>query len=197
MSVNLAQFPCCGGSVHTACAIQSMMAAGPADAACPLCNEVLWAQQPTAPAVYYYESPSDNNASDIAADAAIATRMADPTFRAGVKAVRSKIREAQKATGAMNRLLAARAQQFRETVAPHVAAIRDAKREAQAEIRCLPEVRAATRARAAALRAKTLFTKREHVGYWQSRRLFRSMPFGRRRSRYYNDPGRRRFWIGI
>lgn len=195
MNVNLAQFPCCGGSVHTACAIQAMMATGPGHAACPICHEVLWAQ-PVAPAVYYYESPSDN-ASEIAAEVAVATRMTDPAFRAGVKAVRSKIREAQKATGAMNRLLAARAQQFRETVAPHVAAIRDAKREAQAEIRHLPEVRAATRARAAALRAKTLFTKREHIGYWQARQIFRSMPYGRRRSRYYSDPGRRRFWIGI
>ena len=192
MNVSLAQFPCCGGSVHTACAIQSMMVAGPAHAACPLCHEVLWAQ-PAAPAVYYYESTTDN-ASEAAA---IATRMTDPTFRAGVKAVRSKIREAQKATGAMNRLLAEKAQQFREAVAPHVAAIRDVKREAQAEIRHMPEVRAATRARTAALRAKTLFAKREHLGYWQTRELFRGMPYGRRRSRYCNDPGRRRFWIGV
>lgn len=196
MSVNLAQFPCCGGSVHTACAIQAMMAAGMGYSTCPLCHEVLWAQQPTEPAVYYYGSPSDN-ASEAAAEVTIATRMADPAFRAGVKAVRSKIREAQKATGAMNRLLAEKAQQFRAGVAPHVAAIRDAKREAQTEIRHMPEVRAATRARAAALRAKTMFLKREHVSYWQGRQLFRTMPYGRRRSRYYNDPGRRRFWIGI
>jgi hypothetical protein len=195
MSVNLAQFPCCGGSVHTACAIQSMMATGPGHAACPICHEVLWAQ-PVAPAVYHYETQNDL-ASDAGAEATVAARMADPTFRAGVKAVRSKIREAQKATGAMNRLLAARAQQFREAVAPHVAAIRDAKREAQAEIRHMPEVRAATRARAAALRAKTVFAKREHLGYWQVRELFRAMPYGRRRSWYCADPGRRRFWIGI
>ena len=172
-----------------------MMVAGLAHAACPLCHEVMWAQ-PAAPAVYYYESTTDN-ASQVAAQESIATRMTDPTFRAGVKAVRSKIREAQKATGAMNRLLAARAQQFREAVAPHVAAIRDAKREAQTEIRHLPEVRVATRARAAALRAKTLFAKREHLSYWQARELFRSMPFGRRRSRYRHDPGGSRFWIGI
>lgn len=71
-------------------------------------------------------------------------RLADPAFRAGVRAVRSKTRLAQRAVGAMNRRIAERSQQFRETVAPHVAAIRDAQREARAEIRLFPEVREAS-----------------------------------------------------
>ena len=202
MHVNLAQFPCCGGSVHTGCAIQYMMLTGPVMGyvMCPICHDVLQEgvspPEVHVPPAYHYDSPSEN-ASVVQAEVTTAARMADPEFRAGVRAVRSKIREAQKANGAMRRRMAERSVAFREAVAPHVAAIRDAKREAQAEIRHYPEVREASRARAAALRAKTVFAKREHLGYWQARELFRGMPYGRRRSRYYNDPDRRRFWIGI
>lgn len=198
LQYNLAQMPCCSGHVHTDCMIQHMMATVPtiSVARCPICNEALGVTPDVqAPAVYYYDSPSEA-ASTVQSEQALAVRMADPTFRAGVRAVRSKIRVAQKAVGAMNRRLAARAQEFKATVAPHVAAIRDAAREARAESRLFPEVREATTARGTALRAMTMFSKREHIGYWDRRQLFK-MPWGRRRSRYYHDPSRRRFWIGI
>lgn len=193
MGTNLAQFPCCGGSVHTVCAIQFIVGMGSHTVSCPICHDIL-AESAAVP-TYQYDSP-DEVASEIQADAALTTRMADPTFRAGVRAVRSKIRLAQRAVGVMNRRLAVQSQQFREAVAPHVTAIRDAKREAQAEIRLMPEVKEATKARTAAKRAITLFSNREHIGYWNRRQLFR-MPFGRRRSRYRHDPGRRRFWLGL
>lgn len=198
LQYNLAQMPCCSGHIHTDCMIQHMMATVPSIGVsrCPICNEALGVTPDVqAPAVYYYDSPSEA-ASVTQAEQALNVRLTDPAFRAGVRAVRSKIRAAQRAVGAMNRRLTARAQEFRTTVAPHVAAIRDAAREARAESRLFPEVREATKARATALRAITLFTKREHMNYWDRRQLF-SMPWGRRRSRYYRDPARRRFWIGI
>jgi hypothetical protein len=170
--------------------IQYMMATVPTTGVsrCPICSEALG----TIPDA----QPPSETASVVQAEQALATRMADPTFRANVRAVRSKIRAAQRAVGAMNRRLAERAHQFRETVAPHVAAIRDAKREAHAEIRLFTEVREATKSRTAAKRAITLFSNREHIGYWNRRELFK-LPFGRRRSRYRHDPGRNRFWLGI
>lgn len=111
----------------------------------------------------------------------VQTRMAtDPTFRQSVREIRGKIRAAAMARAACKRRIKELNAQFRATIQPHVAAIKDAQQNAKAEVKVLPEAVEVRRKDTAAKSAATAFKNRENVSYWAMRNLF---PLGMRSRR--------------
>lgn len=115
--------------------------------------------------------------------------MANPGFRADLKVVRSKIRTAQRAHAAVRRIYTERGRAFQIAIQAHVDAIKEAKREALAEINAAPEIRAHASAARTAEAAKTRFIKKFNLPYMSRWQLFGRF---RRRSRW----GRSR-WLGM